>query len=159
MPPGPNVFKAVIRPRRSRPDGTQDARLELFNWDGEPFEPGGDAPEVEDWIVIADSDMQHGWTHLSGTSPPQYRKRPDGTVEMRGYLDPGVNPNNVTIFNLPVGYRHSTDELFFSVPGSFGSICSFIVAANGDVRVESSGHSAINTMGFVSIAGVRFSVD
>lgn len=41
--PNANVFKAVIRPRRSRPDSVEDVRLELFNWDGSPaeFKGGG----------------------------------------------------------------------------------------------------------------------
>lgn len=155
MPPGANVFKAIIRPRRSRPDAVQDVRLELFNWDGSPFESGGGSSEHSAWLPVANADMQNGWTnHLSHAV--RYRVRANGLVEWQGHLDPG-SPG--TIFVLPPEARPLDLEDGFS---------SWKCHANGDApndaTISVTEDSMIcnilpNGVNYINIGCIMYAID
>ena len=52
----------------------------LQNEDGTLFKSAGDA---EGWHNIPTSAMSNGWSASGPSTPPQYRKRPDGVVFRR----------------------------------------------------------------------------
>jgi hypothetical protein len=101
----------------------------------------------------------NGWTTL-GPHPVKFRKRADGTVELRGMLVPGTL--NSQAFTLPVGYRHvGSNELYFSSFGYTGSAYS-----TGGIHVSGTGlvvpafmNPAYVSAGWMSTDQVRFSAD
>jgi hypothetical protein len=119
----------VVNPQYDNSQITE--QLALFDGiSGEPYPFAG-----ETWIDIADSDMQTGWTHLDGSPQPQYRKRPNGQVELRGAVAGGELG---TIFTLPEDYRHNYDyELGFPSVGLMGGayVCIY---PNGNVEMRAA---------------------
>ena len=119
-------------------------QLALFDGEsGQPYPFSG-----EEWRDIPDSDMQNGWRHLDNAPQPQYRKRPNGHVELRGVVSGGEVG---VIFNLPEGYRHNyPGHIHFPVAGQNG-IASFSVAPNGDVVAVNTFSAAGDWFGLASI--------
>jgi hypothetical protein len=70
---------------------------------------GGDAAEIEiedfhEVGAIGEPAFTNSWAaHASADHKPRFRKRPDGTVEMRGLLISGNSDQSA--FTLPAGYR------------------------------------------------------
>lgn len=114
-------------------------------------------PETEAWhnLIDADMDPSFGWTTI-GSIPPQYRKRPDGTVEMRGIVVPG---NQGTIFTLPVGYRHNAaGNLYFPVGGQANNYAIFKITPAGALAVESPNTAGLQVANWWGLAPIQFSV-
>jgi len=152
-----NVFKASIR-RLGRRLGSEEARLELYNEDGSPFDPGAgsEAQSTEDWIPVPDSELQaNGWDHFNASAKVVYRKRPDGIVEMRGMAAPGTI--GVTLFTLPVGYRHDQGlSLYFWLPAQGDKHGILKIQPSGVVTVDAP---ATLDATWYAFSGVRFSID
>lgn len=60
-----------------------------------------------DWTLIADASMTFGWVNFNTATNPQvqYRKTPDGMVELFGVIKSGTV--GLSAFTLPTGYRPS----------------------------------------------------
>ena len=134
----------------------------LQNEDGTPFEipDSPTLPASEDWITIPQANLGNGWLYLSDTIPPQYRKRGDGMVEMRGYLDPGSD--GTTFWTFPVGYRHDYQNgaLHFPCGGADGKIYDMNVDDSGHVKGNLyPGDNNMNGVTFIELSGIRYSVD
>jgi hypothetical protein len=73
---------------------------------------------IEAWKTVGSDGgltiFGNNWSPYSASYPPQYRKRPDGVVELRGLLKSGNTGQSA--FVLPVGYRPgSTAEQYYPV--------------------------------------------
>lgn len=136
-----NIFEGHLLPRLKQGD-TEHIRLELYNEDGSPFElPDIPDPTPGPWNVVADADMQHGWTSLGANYSVRYRKHADGMVEMRGYAKPGTKD---VMFYLPVGFRPVNMDfmsLVFPILGYDSGTSSYkqcVVAIGADGAVYAS---------------------
>lgn len=155
-------LKAHIVKERAR-GMREEVKINLFNMDDTPFEIPviPDAPVVEAWHTIADADMVNGFTNLGAGYEVQYRKRPDNTVELRGYLKPGAP--NTKAFALPAGYRPinlGLRGLVLVVPGydsgdAQQELCSLSIGANGDVYAGTISAGVF----YMNLAQARFTVD
>jgi hypothetical protein len=95
----------------------------------------------EPWRTIGaagEPAFQNGWSGVTGNTP-QFRKRNDGTCEMRGLVT-GVNPNT-TVFALPSGYQPSpiymaTPYAEFTSPGGYPSA---IILLDNNVTLYGTG--------------------
>ena len=124
------VTQAVlVRGAALDPDQVSE-RLALFDeTTGQPYPFVG-----EPWIDIPNSAMSNGWKNVQGAPSPQYRKRPNGQVELRGRVASGVKG---TIFKLPEGYRPTFGSgLYFMAASDRGTPATVMVKTNGDVSVE-----------------------
>lgn len=139
-----DVTQAILEvfPRRDDNQGYQ--RLALFDGlTGEPYPFTG-----ETWIDIPDEMMQNGWHHLDGNPQPQYRKRPNAHVELRGVVAGG---DLGTVFNLPERYRHKYSAgIHFPVVGQTG-LAHFYVHPNGDVVAANFFQGSGDWFGLASI--------
>ena len=79
--------------RLRTPSGWQDLAVA-----GAPGQ--GSTVPIEAWKTPA---FENSWGSHSASYPVQYRKRPDGIVELRGLLKSGTI--NARAFVLPVGYQ------------------------------------------------------
>jgi hypothetical protein len=165
-----SLFKAHIFKERTR-GPREEVKIKLFNLDDSPFElpevsDTPTTPEVEDWIVIPNSSMMNGWTSLGAGYAVRYRKRPDGIVEMRGYIKPGPASEGQIAFILPEGYRPIgmlDDGLIYPIVGYDSGAsrpdrfppCVMTINPNGETYIQDF------TVGsyYIHICNVRFPTD
>lgn len=122
---------------------------------------GGGSVDIEAWRTVGAAGEPTFGNNWEGypAYPPQFRKRPDGTVELRGLLKTGNTGQNA--FTLPTAYKPmpSVSGLHFAVTQYNGS--AYVI---GDVFVEGGGGirpllaQTVET-GFVALDGIRFSSD
>ena len=109
---------------------------------------------IEDWHTVGaagEPAFQNGWTAYGAPyGPPQFRKRPDGVVELRGLATAGAYATPV--FTLPAGYRPVGRELIFSGYTSTGTF-DYRISAGGGVQFQTGPAG-----GWVSLEA-RFSTD
>jgi hypothetical protein len=103
------------------------------------------APEA--WITPA---LAQGGHYAAPYGPVQYRKRRDGTVEMRGLWVPGAGG---VIFTLPVGYRPTGGIELLFIGSSANAFAEIRVATAGTVSWQAGGSA------YVSLANVQFNVN
>jgi len=139
-----DVRQAMLIVHPEFDDSQVAEQLALFDGaSGQPYPFSGEA-----WRDIPDSDMQNGWTHLDGNPQPQFRKRPNGHVELRGVVSGGEIG---VIFNLPEGYRHNYGAgIHFPVVGQRG-VAHVYVHPNGDVVMANTFQGAGDWFGLASI--------
>ena len=133
---------------------------------GPKGDTGGNATvPIEAWKTVGNDGgltvFGNNWTAYSPTYAPQYRKRPDGVVELRGLLKSGNTGQSA--FVLPVGYRPgSTAEQYYPVV-NFNNTAYI----DGVVYITPSGATpgAVTPVtpvvagggAFLSLDGIRFS--
>lgn len=156
-----NVFEAHVLPKRMDGD-SQLINISLFNPDGSPFALPviPDAEETGDWVTLHYINLANGWGEFyDGSYPAQYRLRPDHTFEMRGMLDPGAEGSMA--FTLPPPYRHDYPRpLYIPCSAAENKIVTMTVDSDGVVMGQNlPDGSAINDLGWVNLAAIRYSVD
>ena len=110
-------------------------------------------------ITIADATYTNasytaGWENYFTTwGPAQYAKTSTGVVNLIG-LSKRTSGSSAVIFNLPAGFRPSTN-LVFSVAGS-GGVARVDVYPNGNVEVISSLAGTVNVADWIAINGITF---
>lgn len=137
----------------------------------------GDAPALytlDTWHVVGASGepaFLNSWTTYgaigSGNTQPAFRKLPDGTVEIRGYVKGGAA--NTVAFILPPDYRPSAVNAngsagYISMPvrswnGSAYGIGLVDVLPDGSVRIPSGPFFGGGATGFTDFVGARFDTD
>jgi hypothetical protein len=126
---------------------------------------GGNATvPIEDWKTVgADGGLTtfvNNWVSYGGAHPLQYRKRPDGSVEVRGLAKGGTGGASAAgVFTFPAGYTPNIGataaQFFESVAYSGGAyVDSAKVQVNGNGLVTSTYLSPAG--GFVAFDAVRF---
>jgi hypothetical protein len=75
-----------------------------------------------------------------------------GTVECRGLIKDGTMTNGTVLFNLPAGYRPSSDRQFIGLQGANGA-CRLVVQTTGDVSIQ-----GVTSNLFLSLESIRFDV-
>ena len=98
--------------------------------------------------------LQNGfYNYGGGFATAAYFKDKMGIVHLRGLVYIGVDPDNLVIFNLPVGYRPSTSgQLIFS--GLNNDVtCRIDVSSNGNVVVSSG------STGWINLSEISFRAD
>ena len=75
-----------------------------------------------------------------------------GIVHLRGTVDRVGDPDGLTIFTLPVGYRPSSGQLMYGAMNN-GAIARVDIFPNGDVKVIFGG------TGYISLDGITFRPD
>lgn len=146
-------LKVIADPPR---DATQRMkRVALYKENGDPFLPadlGVETPEA--WHAVATAGMSNGWSTTAPGTPPQYRKRLDGVVELQGNVSPGTTGQ--TIFTLPAGYRpNKNEQLLFPSAGQGGACVGVEVYPDGTIKALGT----VNTLSWISLSAIRFSVD
>lgn len=108
-------------------------------------------PSDSGWITPV---LQNSWSQYNGWEPVSYRKI-NGIVYLRGLLAVGSRTNGAVIFNLPVGFRPSSNS-HTPVLGSDG-------VANQRVNIMADGNVQVNTIstgsGWVSLSNLSFPVN
>lgn len=128
--------------------------IALFDEDGNAINFQVEEPTQEAWVSITNGQMSNGWLRLDDANPPQYRKRIDGTVELRGMVAPG---SQAKVFTLPVGYRHSAGgDQYFPMAAQGGAAIVFSVKANGDVDAA---YGTFGGLAWVNLSSIKFSID
>lgn len=93
--------------------------------------------QQENWIKPT---LLNDWTEIY---PVEYRKNEFGNVEIKGLVGEGITNDNTTIFQLPEGYRPSSNRRFVSVGYSENDIQLVIlnISTAGNVQIfRSSGN-------------------
>jgi hypothetical protein len=146
----------IYRLRRTRE--RSEVNIELLDSDtGDPIEVG--AAVVADWTTLTPN--ANAWAAFDG-SVAQYRKRPDGVVEFRGFVDPGSDGSNILSTPLATEYRHNHagTELFFPCVASGGEIVCMVLKANGQMQgAYVNGPSNMTDLAWVDLSSIRYSVD
>ena len=94
---------------------------------------GSAAGTIENWIT---PNLLNGWQHYGAPfGPVQYRKRPDGLVEIRGLCTAGSY--GTAIFNLPAGYRPVGRTIIFPGENQTTSVGDMRVSEDGNVAIQS----------------------
>src|SRR3954462_10216872 len=121
-----DVKQAILEVNAVRDTDQATERLALFDGvTGAPYPFSGEA-----WRDIIDEEMENDWHHLVDNPPPQFRKRPNGHVELRGVVAGG---SLGVIFTMPETYRHNyIGALHFPVCGQWG-FGRFCIMPDGDV--------------------------
>jgi hypothetical protein len=127
---GQDIKQAVLVRGATLDLGQASERLALFDEvTGQPYPFVG-----EPWIYVADTAMSNGWKKVQGAPSPQYRRRPNGQIELRGRVSKGVKGK---IFTLPEGYRPTFGSgFYFPAASDQGVPATFMVKTNGDVNAE-----------------------
>jgi hypothetical protein len=141
-----HIFKRSSRGERETVD------IDLFDENGDPFTGGGG--EVEDWHVVGTAGEPAFGATWGGGSPAvaKFRKRPDGVVELRGFVvRTGGATDQTKAFTLPDGYRPpvGSDLLVFTTWSTSAQKAE--VHENGDVMLFGAPYQAIDS--------IQFSVD
>jgi hypothetical protein len=146
-----DVTQAVLVRAPERDTNQASQRLALFDEvTGTPYPFAGGA-----WITLTNADMVNGWHTFVWQDvpyPPQYRKLPNGTTELRGLIAAG-NPG--AMFTLPEDYLHTyPGSLNFLVPTDtgFGH-----VAVMPDGEVQTVGSSLEGAVWF-GLTPIRYSI-
>lgn len=144
-----DVTQAVLVVDPKRDHDQADQRLALFDEvTGEPYPFSG-----EPWKTVTDDQMQNSWHSFvwqGYTYPTQYRKRPNGHVELRGLI--GVGTTGVA-FTLPEGYRHTYPGSLNFLVATNDAYGTLAVMPNGDILVMNTRDAH-----WFSLASVMFSV-
>lgn len=146
----PDVQQAVLVQFPTQDVNQISQRLALFD------EVTGQAyPFVgEPWIAIQPAKMLNGWKQAQGAPVPQYRKRPNGQVEMRGRIQPGTVGK---FFTLPEGYGHQYGAgIYFPAATNVGTQATVEVKGNGDISVT---YLPSPAPPWIALSSVTFSVD
>jgi hypothetical protein len=85
--------------------------LTVYRADGTPktSAPSSLSIPLDPWHNIGaagEPGFQNGWAAYPGHTPPAFRRMPDGTVQLRGFLRSGTM--STAMFTLPIGYRPKT---------------------------------------------------
>lgn len=129
--------------------GSYSNKFLVQGTDGLTTRPG------EGWTSMA---LVNGWTNYGGSwSSAQYRKYPDGDIQLRGLLN-GSGRTADTIFTLPVGYRPAGAKMFVCAGTAAAGSNSYRVdvQADGIVRTVGSQNPAV-APAYLSLSSIRFS--
>ena len=116
---------------------------------GVKFKSGG----VIDSEVRKSPILLNGYTQYAGFTWASYYKDPDGIVHVTGLVRTGNNAQGTEMFVLPVGYRPSGTELFYTHAATAGGV-RIDVYNSGSVKLQSAGAGS-----FVSFAGISFKAE
>jgi microcystin-dependent protein len=109
---------------------------------------------IEPWRIIGapgEPPFQNGWADagIADSGLPAFRKWPDGTVSLRGWIQMGVVGG--VIFTLPPGYRPSGRRRYTVSQGG-AAFTILDVVPNGNVTTDASNS-------WVSLGEVRFDTE
>lgn len=98
--------------------------------------------------------LLNGWTGFSPThQEPQFRRRPDGMVELRGSVKGGTVATTAPIFELPPGFRPNVIRPFGVTTGdptaSAGELFVFPAGSSGAVALGKGSNTKLNLNGIV----------
>lgn len=97
--------------------------------------------------------LQNSWVDHGGYGgAPDYRKLPDGTVELRGGVKNGVTADGTTVTTLPAGNRPLRKHLSFQSHAGGGTIVE--VNTDGTVKIYNN-PGAINNAE-LALSGICF---
>lgn len=82
-------------------------------------------------VIVPVTFLNGSSAYGSGLATPSYFKDGDGVVHLRGVALLGAGSVGLPMFNLPVGYRPDSDEIFITLSNQLLARCD--VKANGDV--------------------------
>lgn len=103
-------------------------------------------PEL--WNTI--TNFSNGWT--AGTPTPQYYRGPDGRVQLKGRVVPGVTANGTVMFTLPTGGYRPPDTIFVPVAQDQAPYNqpAMEVQSDGDCTIWSwtAGNVVLDAVGF-----------
>ena len=127
---------------------------------------GGGTVPIEAWKTIGADGGATAFlgvfSALAGFTP-QYRKRPDGVVELRGMVKVSTNTTSGIMFTLPAGYRPDVTQAEWYLPISVHTGAGYV---DGDAIAFTNGNvnlarvtSAITSGGWISLYGIRFPTD
>lgn len=96
--------------------------------------------------------LQNSW--VADTSPPQYKKQPDGTIRFRGWIKNGITALTTTLFTMPVGARPSSDVYFkVAKPNDAGATAPTIdITPAGVVRLIHIGTSVTASLSLDNVS-------
>lgn len=107
-----------------------------------------------EWITISSSEMLNGWKQAQGAPPPQYRRRPNGQVEVRGRIQSGVVGK---FFTLPEDYGHKYGgSIYFPAATNVGTQATVEVKTNGDIIVS---YLPSPAPPWIALSSINYSVD
>lgn len=110
------------------------------------------------WNVIGATGapaFQNGWGNYGSTWETAGYIRKGGVVYLRGLIGGGTVTSGTVIFNLPVGYRPTSDKHFATTAAASAAAFALLnVMANGDVKTNDP---FSNT--WASLANISFPID
>ncbi len=104
------------------------------------------------WNLFPSLNLQNGWTAGSVFA---WRKNNAGVIEFRGSLVAGVKDIDAHIGTMPEWARPYTDTHYMSAGAATGVISTFVIKANGEIRVGPVAFAAAETV--LQMGGVTYS--
>ena len=129
-----------VRPDRmallTESDRVPERLRRLENWLTDPNNQS--LATIEGWHTVGGAGepaFANGWSaYAAPYGGPQFRKRPDGVVELRGLATAGTYAQ--AIFTLPAGYRPVGRDIIYTGYTSSGGAADLRISTGGQVQVQ-----------------------
>lgn len=99
--------------------------------------------QPEDWHEIGATNepaFQNSWANegTAGNETAAFKKTPQGSLLLKGYIDSGTITDGTVVFTLPAGYRPTNNVRVSGVyvQGSAENSYHLVIQTDGDVTIE-----------------------